>query len=680
MPIRGSHRPAARVPVHHEPGEGEEIGSERADPAALRAPRSDAFDRPQMPVSLLDAGLNLDRSGTRVNEAAPLKHSLSAREILLAAPERKDELVRRYCAFLSTLAGGATSKTQQPTIADLELAHAGAMASLQNGTLKLSAAGQTATLDIRQTYTSASAAAALDTALLTLERLLFTAQGVDPRAAELTLFLVGGDGLLTRGKRMPLRAEEAFTNPKLLCWDFNGTVEKFGDGRPRGDLSRTSRAMQRRGATSLITTTIAPEKPEAFMLDHRMSFGGYYGKEEVRPTKGNKSYRLLAEAHGISEMEAPARMVILGDSKTDIPSDLPGTLFLHNDAMTPAPALELLLNTLDQLGQGSFRDGLNALTHGPLKPGEKRQDLQVGDLKFDVEMRDGSNNPLAKFWVPTLCRVRVALDATELTERIANPPDKSDVNGRARMHLALEHLAEGLTETDVPSVIKALQNTQGARAGLAAVDRRLAQRETEIENGRKSVETLSELFASPAPLQQVANEVLTLLVLGDHEVAHKLPEQVSRLSQIAEEAEPQVRAALEEDAKHMRMAAQALVEQGVPFYAGAALGNTGQRLERITKSPLSLSAEQRKKTLEFLQSDEVLRLPGGREAGMQILQQLSRALADASEKVEEIFALRKSAQAEFDQLVLRADEIAQRRELAFQNIRTARSGTKPNGN
>lgn len=679
MPVRGSDRPTVRVPSHHEPGEAGDQKPESAAAQPLRAAPPDAFERPQMPVSLLDAGLNLDHSGARVNEAAPLKHTLSGREILLAAPERKDELVRRYCAFLSMLAGGAVGKAQHSSVSDVHLARAGATASWDDGKLKLSAAGQSVELDPTLPQTGAFASAALDTALLAMERLLFTPQGIDPDAAELTLFLLGGDGLLNRGDRPPMAPNEVFSNPKLLCWDFNGTVELFGDGRPRGDLARTSRAMQRRGATSVITTTIAPEKPEQFMVDHHMAFGGYYGKEEVRPTKGNKSYQLLAKAHGISEFEAPARMVIVGDSKTDIPSDLPGTLFLHNDAMTPAPALELLLQTLDQMGGGSFRDGLNVLTHGPMKPGGKRQGLRLGNLQFDVEMRDGSNNALAKMWVPTLCNVRVVMEATDVVERIAHVPSKNDVNGRARMHLALEHLAEGLEDANVPEVIEGLRNTRGQRAGLAAVERRLAQREAAVQDGRQRIDILPELLASPASLQHVAQEILTLLVLGDHEVAAKLPGHVARLAHIAEQAEPQVLSALERDAEKIRAAARQLAQQGVPFYAGASIGNAGQRLERIVKSPLALSVDQRQKTLEFLQSDQVWGLPGGREAAAQILAQLPSALDDAKEQISETFALRKSAQAEFDLLVADAANIAQRRSQEFDDIRAARDQSNADG-
>lgn len=674
MPIRGSDRPVTRVPVHHEPGEGElSTPSVDANAMPLRAPRPDAFERPQMPVSLLDAGLNLDRSGAHINDAAPLKHSLNAREILLAAPERKDELVRRYCAFLATLAGGAIARTQQLSVDELHLEHAGAKASLANNTLQLSAAGQSLSFDIRKAPQGASAAAALDTALLALERLLFTPQGIDPKAAELTLFLVGGDGILTRGKRPPMKAEEAFSNPKLLCWDFNGTVEKFGDGRPRGDLARTSRAMQRRGATSLITTTISPEKPETFMVDNQIAFGGYYGREEVRPTKGNKSYRLLAETHGIQRADAPARMAIVGDSKTDIPSDLPGTIFLHNDAMTPAPALELLLHALDRNGDGNFRAGLDALTHGALGPDENRKNVRLGDLVFNVEMRNSSNDEREEVWVPTIHNVRVDLDAQKVGKNIANVPTSNDVNGRARMHLALEHLAEGLEDANVPAVIQRLKNTQGEKAGLAAVDRRLAQRDAEIDAGRKNVADLPELFSSVAPLQHVAQEVMTLLVLGDDEVANLLPAQVARIEELADSAEPQALEALRQDAEELYAAAISLAQQGVPFYAGASLGESGQQLERIIRSPLSISAKQRKKALSFLQSDEALTVPGGREAAYQILHQIPQAYAQAANGIRETFAHRKLAQAEFNQLVVGATEVAERRGKDFAAIRAARS-------
>lgn len=674
MPIRGSNRPVARVPAHHEPGEGEVTAqSADANSAPLRAPRPDAFERPQMPVSLLDAGLNLDRSGAQVNEAAPLKHSLNAREILLAAPERKDELVRRYCAFLSTLAGGALSRTQQLNLGDTNLEYAGAKAEGVNHSLKLSAAGQSVTLDIRKPLEGNEASAALDTALLTLERLLFTPQGIDPKAAELTLFLVGGDGILTRGKRPPMGSDEVFSNPKLLCWDFNGTVEKFGDGRPRGDLARTSRAMQRRGATSLITTTISPEKPETFMVDNQIAFGGYYGSEEVRPTKGNKSYRLLAETHGISKEDAPARMVIVGDSKTDIPSDLPGTVFLHNDAMTPAPALELLLNRLDQNGKGSFRAGLDDLTQGPLGPNEKIQNLRLQDLVFDVEMRNGSNDENTALWVPTISNIRVALGPQQVADIIAGVPSTQDVNGRAGMHLALEHLAEGLEDAKVPDVIQALQNTSGAKAGLAAVDRRLAQRELEIEAGRKKAAALPELFSSVAPLEHVAQEVLSLLVLGDAEVASQLPAQVARIEELANAAESQALVALRQDAEELFAAALSLAQQGVPFYAGASPGRMGHRLERVARSPLSASAKQRKRVLELLRADDAVTVPGGREAAYQILNQLPQAYAASANTIRETFALRKAAQAEFNHLVVGAMDIAQRREKDFAAIRSARA-------
>lgn len=349
-------RARREVPAHEEPTADAATTTTPSGPD--RTPPDDRFVRPQMAVSLNDAALNTDLSGVVVNAAAAPKHTLDMAEILRAPEPRRHELTRRYREFLSVHAGGAVAATGSDLPPSGALARAGARAVIDGARVTLEVMGEARTLDTARPLRRSEADALLPHALATLERLLFTPTGVDKGAARLALFLVGPTGLLSRGGAPALEDDQRFRNPKLLTWDFNGTVEKFGDGRTRGGLPTSARALAQRGALSLITTTISPEKPEDFLVEAKVEFGGYYGKNEVRPTKGNKQYLGIAAAHGISPADAPGRMAVLGDSATDIPSDLPGVVFFHNSARTPAPAVELLLKAFDDEGAGHLARGL----------------------------------------------------------------------------------------------------------------------------------------------------------------------------------------------------------------------------------------------------------------------------------------------------------------------------------
>jgi hypothetical protein len=670
MPIHGTRRGRTSVPKHQEPeaGKAKQADAQQPDIPDAIAPPKDTFVRPQMPVSHNDALLNTDLSGVVVNKAALPKHTLSADEILAAPDDRQGELVRRYCSFLSLHAGGAVGATTSDLPAPQTLERGGAKAEISADAISLTVDGQRATIDPNKRYSRVDADALVPVAMRVIERLLTTPRGVDEQAAKLSLFLLGGDGLLTRGARQPMAAGEAFTNPKLLCWDFNGTVEKFGDGRTRGDLARTSRAMERRGATSLITTTISPEKPEQFMVDSDVQFGGYYGKNEVRPTKGNKAYLGLAAAHGISQKDAQHRMAIFGDSATDIPSDLPGTVFFHNDAMTPAPAIELLLGELDRLGAGSFQQGLDKAAGGLPKPEQAKRDVQLGDVTFDVEMRNSSNDEHDRVWVPTVCNVRLGLDQGQMIDGIRAVPSASDMDARAHFQLLLEHLAEGFDEAQVPAVLKGVDGSKGEKPAVAATRRRLEQRELEIAAGREAVGELEALLSQPLDTKALLNHVASLVALGDSEVAKALPGIVAKATALGDAAEPQMLAALDAHAQNVRAALDELAKVAVPYYAGAPGGGARARLERAIKDPVPFSPKRQERVLKALEMAKDDAVPGGREAVELMRQGLDQALQGAKEAVAQAFEERRQAQGDLDGIAGQADAAATAREATFAEI------------
>src|SRR5581483_4053002 len=92
-------------------------------------------------------------------------------------------------------------------------------------------------------------------ALRAFDRTLLKGGAIDVDVARFYLPLFGPDGAFVRAGARGLDEKQTFKRPHMFCWDYNGTVERFDDGRTRAALSSSTAALRRRGGMSVLTTT-----------------------------------------------------------------------------------------------------------------------------------------------------------------------------------------------------------------------------------------------------------------------------------------------------------------------------------------------------------------------------------------------------------------------------------------
>lgn len=642
-------------------GPGSPVIPPRAPAAAPRV-----TDRPTIPVTGNDAQLNVDGSGAPVNAAARPKATLDLNEILAAPEPRRGVLLWRLIGNASLRAGLALGSTRAELPAGAEVERPGLRFSTDGREVTITLDGEARAIDTRAPRPEDALFA-----LRAFSRALVRDGETDPAVARFFLPLFGSDGAFVTGGAAVLDEEQRFQTPKLVCWDFNGTVERFGDGRPRPDMAGGTSALRRRGAMSVLTTTIGPEKPERFLDEQGVSFVTHYGRAEVRPTKGNKEYRGIAAEHGVTPAQAPGVMAVFGDSRTDIPSDLPGVVFFHNDANTPAPAAERLLMELDRAGDGHLADGLASILGGlPAIDGSKR--AQVGPIAFTVEMRD-SGSAQRPCLIPTIHEVSVSLDAGETAGLLRAPPPPNDLDARAAYKLALEHLADALPPTDVPAALRGAQGSRGEAPARAAVERRAAWRAHEVEQAKTFLRERAAGFVSaPIGADSVIGQLRALASLGEPSVARELPALAQSAVDVAPAAERETLAALETFAGELRAKVASARATALRFFPRSDPGDARALsvLTRAAKNPVPVDARGRERIVEAV--DAVAASPVGAEALLaNIADGLDDALAKARDKVKERFAERKDRSGEILGAVANAGAFAADTAAAWRDIDAA---------
>jgi hypothetical protein len=628
VPIRGprsTQPPSARAPANAEPAAAPLVAN-----------------RPALPVTRTDAPLNADLSVIGVHGEARPKGTLDLDEILQAPPERQSTLLWRFVGAAALRAGHALGTTLCALPSRLDVQRPGTRLSTDDARhVKITLDGETRTID----STAPSSADALF-ALRAFDRALIKDGAIDRDVATLFLPLFGPDGAFVRSGAKPLDAGERFARPKLICWDFNGTVERFGDGRTRADLPVSAAALRRRGAMSVLTTSMGPAPGEKFLEDAGVSFVSHYGRKEVRPTRGNKEYTGVARAHGVDVADAKHVMAVFGDSATDIPHDLPGVVFFHNSADTPAPVAERLLAAIDAAGHGSLHDGLEGLLGGyPAVGGVKR--ALVGPISFAVEMRDGGS-PQSPCLVPTVHDVRVAYSSAELVAALKSAPTPEKLNARAAYRGALEHLADALDAGQVPEVLRSLRGTPGDAAARAAVERRVAWHGVEVERAQKFVGGADAWAERALSGDDVVRTLRALVATGDPQVAAQLPALAKHVVDVADAAERKLVASVDAHAKALRENVEKARVSAMPFVPGAAVPDKKLQaaLHRIARNPVPFSAEAQAKQLEALVALRTTPLVGSGPLLDKILESLTEALPDEKKLIAERFDDRRAKAAE----------------------------------
>jgi hypothetical protein len=182
--------------------------------------------------------------------------------------------------------------------------------------------------------------------------------------------------------------------PLVICWDLDHTLGNFtplilDQAAPSGvrpGISDVLERLARQGVQHVLTTAgsrrYASSVLERTGLQHRIP--RIFSGDEIDAGSG-KRYRPVAQAFGLTDLDAVRHMVAIGDLIYDQPADIDGLVFVHQPAgyRTDAVVLEDLLARLLAAGNGDVQAGFVALStqlRAPLPlSGECRATLQWRD-------------------------------------------------------------------------------------------------------------------------------------------------------------------------------------------------------------------------------------------------------------------------------------------------------------
>lgn len=515
------------------------------DPVAARgAPPTDV----QLPVTRTYAPLDLDGSAVRIGRDARPTTTLGAKEILRSAPERRAELLRRHRDFLGHISRASTT---DPQIGTLRTKRAGFRLEASASEVRFDAPdGRWVTVDLtdperpRLASDGVERGAALERLIEGFEALL-VGRGpfglrLDPKPGvrELFSYLLGPGGALNPQATPNVPPTQKFAHPKLVCWDFNGTVERERNAGFRPDVGFVTDNLNQMGALSVITTSVDPRAVEETMVRANLHFNAYFGGPEVRPTPGKKLYHGVAKTYGLDAKDAPHHMVTIGDSATDQSGDLAGVVFLNSDSDTPAEVIQRFLFELDRVGDGSFARGLERTIERPLDA--MPQSSRLGELAFDVVLDDRDGAPC-----PKVTNLRVALETDALLDVLARPAPPNDLDGAARYALAFRHLENQCDEGTLASIAARAGATAEPDAVLASLVLRQSRRREEVRVARSSAEGIDAWLDQHPSASEVEALVDFVVRAGDHEALDTIerwaPSYAARTVECAANAETQLR-------------------------------------------------------------------------------------------------------------------------------------------
>lgn len=668
-------------------------------------PLDDVVPALQLTVTARDADLNTDGSSERLHRTAAPTATLSIDEILQAPQQRRDELLRRYQGMLQTRLGasadaavdGMTDRTIKRGPWQVTLAATAVDISSDDGSgrghklhVDLATPGKPQ-LTLEPDAATPDRGAMLAFALKAFGEMLFEparpgSRGqAEPELAKLFGLLLGPQGLLNPQDTAPLKASDRFLTPKLIAWDFNGTV---GDGKSsfRPDMRDVTDNLNRMGAASVITTTIDPLPVEKLMGEANIRFNGFFGYKEVRDYPANKHYRGVAESYGLDLDAARGRLAVIGDSETDIPSDLSGVLFVHNDDQTPAEAIERLLHRLDQEGGGRFDQGLEKLLRDRGIDALPCQ-VELDNLSFTVELRDGGldGKPCQ---VPVICELRVHFDTAELTTLLGTLPDPALLASHSRYDLGLRYIEGELEPARLPEVLRGLDHAADKPAVIAAGARRIQDRQALCGRARTVAEKL--LTSTDArPFDDLLELCQRLASVGDSAVATSLAVFADQFDDINARAKPLALQQLTDDCAKLRR----LLDQATRAAAGApsavrplttrvdasteeAFFSKNEKAARdlfktLASNPLDDEVIPRQALIKRLELYLKQPFPGVADSFAAMVSHLGAAEHQARRKLVELFAERMANRSQLNALVPVAERAAARAEPIWAEVAAA---------
>ncbi|HVA91571.1 MAG TPA: HAD family hydrolase [Chloroflexota bacterium] len=160
--------------------------------------------------------------------------------------------------------------------------------------------------------------------------------------------------------------------PLIICWDLDHTLGNFtslildrgATSGIRHGISGVLERLAQLGVQHVLTTTgsrlYASSVLERTGLRHRIP--RIFSGDEIDAGSG-KRYRPVAQAFGLTDLDAVRRMVVIGDLIYDQPADIDGLVFVHQPAgyCTEAVVLEDLLARLLAAGSGDVQAGFVTL-------------------------------------------------------------------------------------------------------------------------------------------------------------------------------------------------------------------------------------------------------------------------------------------------------------------------------
>ena len=191
--------------------------------------------------------------------------------------------------------------------------------------------------------------------------------------------------------------------PRVICWDLDETLGNF---RPIGyemmekelpsfieptsiryGISDLLTELSEAGYRHYITTSGSYDYAQEvlFRTDLAKNFTGVFGRETISNPYGGKMYQPVIDSENMTRDEARSNMIVVGDAPGDMPTDIEGLVFIHQDAGHKYDALVIreILVALLEAGDGSFKTGFEKLysTTIPQRPDvQKRFQQRVLDL------------------------------------------------------------------------------------------------------------------------------------------------------------------------------------------------------------------------------------------------------------------------------------------------------------
>lgn len=499
--------------------------------APVRAARS-TFEGPQLPVTPTYADWSADGRGRRIGRESAPTATLSAAEIARGGPARRAEITRRHKDFVAHLSGASVADAAMTA---LSVERRGYNLNASASRVDACASdGRSVGVDLTD-VANPKVDGSLELLLETFEAVLLSRR--PPEAAKsLFRFLLAPGGVLNPQTAPRVEPADRFETPKLVCWDFNGTVERDRNLGFRPDVGLVTDNLNAMGAASVITTSIDPRAVEEMMVRANLRFNAYFGGPQVRPTPGAKQYAGVAAAYGLSRGEARHHMVTIGDSQTDRSGDLRGVVFINSDSDTPAELIQQLLVAMERAGGGSFARGLDALCPRPID--DRPQTIRVGDLAMEVSWPDDTRGP-------KVAKLRLERDASGVLRGLLSPAS-DDVASIAAYELNLRHVENQLDEQQLAEVVAGMDRVADPHALLASVELRAERRAEEIRVARLGADRIEEWLTEEPSAADVRAIVELVARAGDPRATEAMLRFAPRYAEVVAAREPIALAKLDE--------------------------------------------------------------------------------------------------------------------------------------